>query len=230
MKDRYLYLLGGHSFQEESNRQFIEHAGGSNARIALCIMYRPGWEEYVPLFRQLWEDAGARNVQVIVPHSDGNLDMVQAERVLSQATGIFIGGGDTEQYHHYYATGRFKEILIGCYMKGVPIAGNSAGALILPEVCLISPQDNVQGKLLFKQGVGLLTNILISVHYTEWGDQPNLLEGMRTKEIKHGMGIDEQACAVFRNEQLAFSLGEAVHSITFKDFVRDEYMIERVTS
>ena len=118
-------------------------------------MNRPGWEEYVPLFQQLWEDAGARNVQVIVPDQDGNLDMVQAERVLSQATGIFIGGGDTELYHQYYATGRFKELLIDCYMKGVPIAGNSAGALILPEVCLISPQDNVQGKLLFKQGVGL---------------------------------------------------------------------------
>lgn len=230
MKDRYLYLLGGHSFQNEPHRQFIDHAGGSNARIALCIMNSPGWEEYVPLFQQLWENAGARDVQVIVPDQDGNLDMVQAERVLSQASGIFIGGGDTGKYHQYYATGRFKELLIDCYLNGAPIAGNSAGALILPEICLISPQDNVQGKLLFKQGVGLIKNILISVHYTEWGNQPNLLEAMRTRKINHGIGIDEQGCAVFRNEQLAFSLGEAVHSITYKDFVRDEYMVEKTTS
>ncbi|OME89712.1 MULTISPECIES: cyanophycinase [Paenibacillus] len=225
MRDRYLYLLGGHSFQKETNRQFVEQAGGSNARIVLCIMNRPGWEEYVPLFQQMWTESGARDMQVIVPDEDGILDMEQAEQVLSQATGIFIGGGNTEKYHHYYATGRFKDLLINCYENGVPIAGNSAGALILPEICLISPLDNEQSVMLFKQGVGLLSNVLISVHYTEWSDQSNLLEGMRTKKVKRGIGIDEQACAVFINGQLAYALGESVHEVIFEDFDPDQYTI-----
>ena len=48
--------------------------------------------------------------------------------------------------------------------------------MILPEICLISPFDNDQGIMMFKQGVGLLSNVLISVHYTEWDDQSNLLQ------------------------------------------------------
>ncbi|MCV4232337.1 cyanophycinase [Virgibacillus sp. LDC1] len=225
MRDRYLYLLGGHSFQAEANRQFIKQAGGSNARIALCIMNKPGWEEYVPLFQRMWKDSGAQDMQVIVPDDHGKLDMEHVEQVLSQATGIFIGGGNTEKYHHYYATGPFKELLIDRYEKGVPIAGNSAGALILPEICLISPLDNEQGVMLFKQGVGLFSNILISVHYTEWSDQSNLLEGMRTKKVKRGIGIDEQACAVFINGQLAYALGESVHEVIFEDVDLDQYTI-----
>ncbi|WP_339218534.1 cyanophycinase [Paenibacillus sp. FSL W7-1279] len=230
MRDRYLFLLGGNSFQREANRQFIEQAGGSNARIVLCIMNRPGWEEYVPLFQQMWAESGAQDVKVIVPDDDGKLDMEQAEQVLTQATGIFIGGGNTEKYHHYYATGRFKELLINGYENGVPIAGNSAGALILPETCLISPLDNEQSVMLFKQGVGLLSNVLISVHYTEWSDQSNLLEGMRTKKVKRGIGIDEQACAVFINGQLAYSLGEAVHEVIFEDDDLDQYTMIKRTS
>ena len=114
---------------------------------------------------------------------------------------------------------------MNCYENGVPIAGNSAGALILPETCLISPLDNEQSVMLFKQGVGLLSNVLISVHYTEWSDQSNLLEGMRTKKVKRGIGIDEQACAVFINGQLAYSLGEAVHEVIFEDDDLDQYTI-----
>jgi cyanophycinase len=230
LRDRYLYLLGGHSFQAEANRQFIEQAGGSNARIALCIMNRPGWEGYVPLFQQMWKESGAEDMQVIVPDEDGKLDMEHAEQVLSQATGIFIGGGNTEKYQHYYATGPFKELLIDRYGNGVPIAGNSAGALILPEICLISPLDNEQSVMLFKQGVGLLSNVLISVHYTEWSDQSNLLEGMRTKKVKRGIGIDEQACAVFINGQLAYSLGESVHEVIFEDVDLDPYTMTKETS
>ncbi|MGE7056611.1 cyanophycinase, partial [Paenibacillus glucanolyticus] len=98
MRERYVYLLGGNSFQAEANRQFIEQAGGSDATIALCIMNRPGWEEYVPLFQQMWRESGAHDVQVIVPDAEGHLDMEHAEQVLSRATGIFIGGGNTEKY------------------------------------------------------------------------------------------------------------------------------------
>lgn len=192
-------------------------------------MNRPGWEEYVPLFQQMWAESGAQDVKVIVPDEDGKLDM-EHEQVLLQATGIFIGGGNTENYHRYYATGRFKELLINCYENGVPIAGNSAGALILPEICLISPLDNEQGVMLFKQGVGLLSNVLISVHYTEWSDQSNLLEGMRTKKVKRGIGIDEQACAVIINGQLAYALGEAVHEVIFEEDDLDQYTIVKKTS
>ncbi|GIP04359.1 cyanophycinase [Paenibacillus sp. JNUCC32] len=231
MKDRYLFLLGGHSFQAEANRRFLEQAGGSHARIALCIMNRSGWEEYVPLFQQMWTEAGmTQNVSVIVPDEDGNLDMEQAEQVLSWATGIFIGGGNTEKYHRYYATGPFKELLIDRYENGVPIAGNSAGALILPETCLISPLDNEQGIMMFKQGVGLFSNVLISVHYTEWDDQSNLLQGMKTRKVRYGIGIDEQACAVFINGQLASSLGESVYTVTYEDFDEDRYTIVKRTS
>lgn len=211
--NRYLYLLGGHSFQAEANKDFIEKSGGKSAKIALFIMNRPGWENYVPLFKNTWGQFGVTDVEVVVPNKRGEVDIGRVKKILSTSSGIFIGGGDTLAYHHHYATSPIKEMITTQYKQGIPIAGNSAGALILPECCLISPEDNEEGTLLFKKGIGLISNILISVHFTEWNDKKNLVQGMESTRIMQGIGIDENACAVFKNEKFHLSYGSHVHRI-----------------
>ncbi|WP_234410562.1 Type 1 glutamine amidotransferase-like domain-containing protein [Caldalkalibacillus mannanilyticus] len=177
-------------------------------------MNSSGWENYVPLFRRTWEPYGVTSVEVIVPNENGEIDLAKAKEILSTSTGIFIGGGDTVAYHHHFATHPFKDWIIDRYQQGIPIAGNSAGALILPECCFISSNDHAEGVMLFKQGVGLLSDILISVHFSEWNERQNLVQAMKLREIKNGLGIDENACAVFINEQFAYSHGESVYRIS----------------
>ena len=144
---------------------------------------------------------------------------------LKESTGIFIGGGDTKKYHDYYANEPIKSLIKEQHNRGVPIAGSSAGALILPEISLISPNDTKNGKMISKNGIGLLTDILISVHFTEWNDEKNLVAGMLEHKIAHGIGIDEEACAVFRNGHFETAYGNAVHHVKITDFISGSYEI-----
>nr|WP_245746112.1 Type 1 glutamine amidotransferase-like domain-containing protein [Evansella caseinilytica] len=143
--------------------------------------------------------------------------------ILEESTGIFIGGGDTEKYHHYYANEPIKSLIKEKYNRGIPIGGSSAGALILPEISLISPNDTKNGEMISKDGIGLLNDILIGVHFTEWNKEKNLVAGMLKHKIAHGIGIDEEACAVFRNGQFENAYGEAVHHLRLTDIAEGKY-------
>jgi cyanophycinase len=217
MANKYLFLFGANPSLEEANEKFIQEAGGPNAKIVLLIMNRSGWEEYLPRYTDVWKRNGVEDYSVILPDDQGELNEKAAIELLRKATGIFIGGGDTEKYHAYYAVEPIKSILKERYNEGVPIAGASAGALILPEVCLISPNDSKNGDMLSKDGVGLITNLLIGVHFTEWNDESNLIAGMKKHNIRYGLGIDEEACVIFKNGILEAEIGKSVHHIVLTE-------------
>jgi cyanophycinase len=225
MKDKYLFLFGGNPSLVEANKEFIKKAGGKEAKIVLLIMNRKGWEEYLPRYTDIWKREGIEHFSIILPDEKGCLNFDEAISILKGATGIFIGGGDTEKYHHYYAKEPIKSVLKECYNKSVPIAGCSAGALILPETCLISPNDSNSGEMIVKEGIGLLKNLLISVHFTQWNEEPSLLKGMQELRVTQGFGIDEEACAVFMNGNFVFAVGNTVHQIKLSDFTEGKYNI-----
>lgn len=145
------------------------------------------------------------------------LDPNEAAARLARATGIFIGGGPTRQYLATYGRGPVAAALRASYERGVPIAGCSAGALLMPEVCLVSPHDDNEGVLRTEPGVGLMRQLLLSAHFTQWHDLPNLLDGMAREDIGTGWGIDDDACAVFFDGAFDHALGGAVYRIDMID-------------
>jgi cyanophycinase len=225
MTDKYLFLFGGNPSLEKANKVFIEKAGGKDAKIALLIMNREGWKEYIPRYTTTWKDQGVEHYSVVLPDDEGHLNFEEAIAILRESTGIYIGGGDTEKYHNYYAEEPIKAVLKECYNNGIPIAGCSAGALILPETCVISSNDSLSGEMIVKEGIGLLSNLLISVHYTEWNEEKNLYEGMARLKTRAGYGIDEEACAVFYNGEFEYAIGNEVHKIEIIDSFEGKYKI-----
>ncbi|MFS0562497.1 Type 1 glutamine amidotransferase-like domain-containing protein [Terribacillus sp. 179-K 1B1 HS] len=209
MQTRKLYLLGGNTSQEEANIHFANAAGGRNAHIALLIVYREGWQAFLARYTSNWIAQGVpeENISVIVPDEAGNLDTEKAANSIKNATGIFIGGGHSETYYALYTQLPFKQLLKEKYRAGTPLAGNSAGALILPETVLLSPHDTDNQQAWSGPGLGLLQNQLISVHFSQWQDEPNLIAGLIQHDIPFGYGIDENACLYLENEQPTASFG-----------------------
>ncbi|MFP7170099.1 Type 1 glutamine amidotransferase-like domain-containing protein [Terribacillus sp. 7520-G] len=209
MQTRKLYLLGGNTSQEEANVHFAQAAGGPKAYIALLIVYREGWEAFLPRYTIHWTAQGVRedNIAVIVPDETGYLDTEKAANIIKNATGVFIGGGHSETYYSRYTKQPFKQLLTEKYHAGIPLAGNSAGALIMPETVLLSPHDTDHQQAWSGPGLGLLQNQLISVHFSQWQDEPNLLAGLNQHNIPLGYGIDEDACLYLENELPAAVFG-----------------------
>ena len=86
---------------------------------------------------------------------------------------IIIGGGNTEKYLATYVNQEFKNYIERMLNKGAKVIGFSAGALLLGEKVYISPNDNSDHQIKIKNGLGLFSQFLISVHYDSWNDKAN---------------------------------------------------------
>ncbi len=225
--DNYLFLLGGDPSQKAASEAFIAKAGGADARLVLMLLNYQGWQDHLRFYVDNWLELGVKEYKIIMPNDDDIMDYDLVTTCLRDATGIFIGGGDTLKYHHYYATEPIRSILINRYKKGVPVAGCSAGALILPKIFLVSPNDTGNEQVVIGDGIGLINRQVIGVHFSEWNDIDNLIEGMVRTKTELGWGIDEEACAVFRNGKFEYGLGNSVYMIQMDDFINRRYRVTK---
>lgn len=216
MKERYVYLFGGNPSLNEANREFVEKAGGTKARIALLIMNTSKWEKFLSAYTSVWEELGICRYDIIIPDESSTLDNNQTEEILKNATGIYIGGGDTYLYHNHYVNSPVKEMIMKRYHEGIPVAGCSAGALIILEKSFISPEESKSNSIDYIDGIGLLKELCIGVHFTEENQNPHLMKALQHYGFNEGYGIDEEACAVFKNEKFKKSIGQEVHIIEHK--------------
>ena len=223
MPRRLLFLLGGSAAFDAVAEEFVSAAGGVDATIALLMQGGREWEKYVPDYTQPWIRQGASRCYPIVPGENGTLDLDAVSAKLREATGIFIGGGHTPTYQQLYATGPIRSILRESYHKGVPIAGVSAGALIAPEICMLPPDETDDGSLKIVDGLGLVSDVIVGVHFTELNALPSVLESMARTQTRAGWGIDEPACAVFEDGQFKGTLGRSVYEIMMTDFETNAY-------
>ncbi|WP_347860830.1 Type 1 glutamine amidotransferase-like domain-containing protein [Salimicrobium sp. PL1-032A] len=210
-KKRHLFLFGGNPpFCENFGERFTEVAGKREAKVAILFLERDGWEDYMSKYKSVLRSKGV-NQFVYLPLGPEPKDDVLD--VLSSCTGIIIGGGETERYREYIVDTEMGELIKQLYHQGVPIAGFSAGVLIIPENCVIPPIDNSQNKHLFLQGLGLISDCVVSVHYTKWKEEENLKAALKKLKSNIGYGIDDEAALYFVNELVSETEGEKVHTL-----------------
>lgn len=217
MNDRRLYLYGGFADNFAAiTTPFIAAAGGEQARIALLFPGGDGWERFVGRYRDPWLQLGAATVTVVVPGPNGELSP-ESLTVMADATGIFMGGGDTRVYHRLYAQGEARALIRERYGAGVPYGGVSAGALLVPDLCsiwgdrLTKPHNTLQlrgseegceAELLLGEGLGLLRGFLVEAHFAELGGFPRLVAAMEEGKVGRGLGFDDPICVEVLQESV----------------------------
>lgn len=130
-----LFLLGGGPAFAVYADEFVQVAGGSEAKIAALVGSVEGWQNYGDGITSPWKERGVTQIFPIMPGTKGSLEVDAALAALHTATGIFIGGGSTPVYHRLYARGAIGDMIRKRYAAGIPVAGVSAGALISMELC-----------------------------------------------------------------------------------------------
>lgn len=198
-----------------TSRPFLEAAGGEAGRIALLFMSgAPGWERFLPLYRDPWLANGGGEVVPILPGPGGILSPESLAEI-KRATGIFMCGGDTRVYRRVYAEGEVREIIRAAYAAGIPYGGTSAGALVVPTHAavwgdrLTTPTNQIvfggsEGKcdeeLQVEPGLGLINDLAIEAHLSEEGGFTRLLATMEVSGAPRGIGVDEQICVTIEEE------------------------------
>lgn len=209
--EKHLFLFGGGPpFTTNMAEHFVNIAKTRNAPVAILVVERDGWEQYMPKYTKELKNSGL-NSFIYLPLPSTPIE--QVVNCLDSCSGIIIGGGETNLYADYIVDTAISNAIRERYKSGVPVAGFSAGALISPELCVISAKDNEQNELQFREGLGLISDVIIAVHYTQWNDEAHLREALSRFKSKVNYGIDEGACIYFLNGQLESIEGNGVYSL-----------------
>lgn len=138
-------------------------------RIVIFTVYRENWEPYMKKYTEVFQSYFSNlNTDYLL------LDIEQINfGSYLDADLIIIGGGNTEKYIATYVNQEFKNYIDRMLNKGVKVMGFSAGALLLGEKVYVSPNDNSDYQIKIKNGLGVFSQFLISVHYDSWNDKAN---------------------------------------------------------
>jgi len=171
-----------------------ELSGGSAALIVLVTTATGAPDqvhaEYERVFRRLGAD---RTVQLSL-HGRSDADGDDAAKLLEEASGVFISGGDQSRLRTLVGS-RANEILRGrlSATDGLVIAGTSAGATAMGRTMILGGEgpDVSASAVRTGPGLGLLRNALIDMHFGERGRLPRLLSAVALDPDHLGVGIDE---------------------------------------
>ena len=138
-------------------------------RIVIFTVFRDNWQPYMKKYTGVFQSQ--------FPNLNTDYLLLDTEQIdfdnYLDADLIIIGGGNTEKYLATYVNQQFKNYIDRMLNKGAKVMGFSAGALLLGEKVYVSPNDNSGHQIKIKDGLGLFSQFLISVHYDSWNDKAN---------------------------------------------------------
>ena len=164
-----IFLMGGNTPIE--NHTIVNKIVSSSniERIVIFTIFRDNWQPYMKKYTEIFQSQ--------FPNLNTDYLLLDTEQIdfdsYLDADLILIGGGNTEKYLATYVNQEFKNYIDHMLNKGAKVIGFSAGALLLGEKVYVSPNDNSDHQIKIKNGLGLFSQFLISVHYDSWNDKAN---------------------------------------------------------
>ena len=167
---------------------------------------------------QSFTEAGARRVEIPLVDSRDRAQDRKVARMVLEADGIFLGGGDQVHLVQTLAGSRVGRAIAEAYTEGAVVCGTSAGAAALTETILAGGEPDEYGQmqdLHLGPGFGLLGfRAVIDTHFTQRRRLQRLFMVIARNAELMGLGIDEDTGMIVRGH-----LGEVVGkgSVTFVD-------------
>jgi cyanophycinase len=205
-----LVLIGGGERPPEAMARFVEWAGGPRARLLVVPWATQEPEESEgALRRELAVHRPGRIVAAAAaPLSAGQRDAFLDE--LRQATGVFFTGGDQNRILDVLRDAGLKEALRRRYGAGVAFGGTSAGTAVMSSLALTGEGDLdvVDGdRVGVRAGLGLLPGVILDQHFLARQRQNRLLGLVLKHPRLLGLGLDEGAGLLVRDDRHAEVVG-----------------------
>lgn len=210
--------------------EFVEHAGGSKARIAI-VPTASSIESAGLRYKAIFLGMGVENAEVVYIGSREDANEGDSLDIISKATGIFLTGGNQMRLSAIIGGTKFEQMVRERNAAGVIVAGTSAGASILSAHMVALGSSGATPKLRMAQmfaGFGLISNVIIDQHFRQRDRIGRLLSLVAGNPGLLGLGIDEDTAAVIDDSGMMKVVGR--HSITIVDgshMVSDIFQVKR---
>ena len=180
-------------------REFVERAGGSEARIAVVPTASSLGPEVIEVYAALFHRLGAAEVYGVRPEDRAQANDPGLVAELDRATGIFMTGGNQLKLSTVIAGTAFGQAIVDARERGVTVGGTSAGASIQSSHMVAFGPGGSTPKQRMTQvagGLGLVENCVIDQHFAQRNRYGRLLMIVSQSPQLLGMGIDEDTAAV----------------------------------
>lgn len=183
--------------------QFVRMAGGERARIAVVPTASSLGPEIVDVYEALFLRLGAQAVVAARPESREEAEDPAVVSRLDGVTGIFMTGGNQLKLSGIVTGTAFGEAIRNAHLRGVAVAGTSAGASIQSSHMVAFGPGGATPKQRMTQlaaGLGLIPDVVIDQHFGQRNRYGRLLMLVAQSPSLLGIGVDEDTAAVVTQE------------------------------
>lgn len=195
-----LVICGGGRLPGSVHDRFMELAGGPRARIV--VVPTAGSDAVlrdVAASLDLWRSRGATSVHLLHTRSRVEADDPAFSRLLNEATGVWLGGGNQSRLSESYVDTEVERRLKGVLDRGGVIGGTSAGAAIMTRVMIVGGR----ARAIAGRGFDLLPGSVVDQHFLKRDRLGRLLGLLEAHPDLVGFGIDEGTALVLRGDRLS---------------------------
>jgi cyanophycinase len=197
-----LVIAGGGRLSDTIIKRFIDLAGGPDAVIVL-VPTAEGSDSYPDSAADFLRSRGAKNVIILHTGSRDTADTEAFTRPLTNATGVWFGGGRQWRLVDSYGGTRSEMMFRRVLERGGVIGGSSAGATIQGSFLVRGDTRNNQVMMGdHQEGFGYISNIAIDQHVLARNRQFDMFEVLRAHPGLLGISIDENTAAIVRGDTL----------------------------
>lgn len=177
-------------------KRFVKLCGGRNARV-LVIPTASEVNETGSLYMELFKSLGAKSMCMPVEKRQDCYDE-EMVRVLGDATGIFITGGNQLRLSTIIGGTPVARLIRKMNSEGIHVAGTSAGAAIVSEHMIAGGRSGSSPResgVELAPGLGLTNRVIIDQHFNQRQRMGRLLAALSFNPFACGLGLDENTAA-----------------------------------
>jgi cyanophycinase len=179
--------------------RFAELAGGPAGHVVVIstasTLGEVATERYIELFAGL----GIGRVSGLRPEERPHAQDPELARPVSEATGVFLTGGNQLRLSSVVAGTRLADALHLAHDRGAVLAGTSAGASAMATHMMAFGRAGETPKNRMAQlaaGLGVVQGVVIDQHFEQRGRFGRLLAVVAQSPALVGLGLDEDTCAI----------------------------------
>jgi cyanophycinase len=198
--------------------RFVELAGGTDAHIAVISTASSLGDAATELYRQLFTQLGAATVSGLRPLTREDANDPDAARLVDDATGIFLTGGNQLRLSSVVGGTKLGAALTAAHERGAVVAGTSAGASAVSTHMVAFGASGATPKHRMVQisaGLGLLRGVVVDQHFEQRTRLGRLLAVVAQSPSLIGLGLDEDTAAIVGSDQTLEVIGRG--SVTIVD-------------
>jgi cyanophycinase len=198
--------------------RFASLAGGRDATVAVISTASSLGAEAGERYRNVFADLGIERVRPLHAITRSQANDESAARVVKDATGIFLTGGNQLRLSSTIGGTRLADAILERFRNGAVIAGTSAGASAMSSHMIAFGASGATPKHRMAQiaaGLGVLPGVIVDQHFQQRNRLGRLLSLIAQNPSLLGLGVDEDTAGVVGPDHVMEVIGRG--SITVVD-------------